>query len=74
MLDPEGGALKSPFVRQPAYSLLQERLERLQTVIANLVPEDKRYGVGLSIGSLEALQAMAASQSDAVTSGRAEHE
>ena len=44
---------------------LEARLERLQRVIAELVPEDERNGVGLSVGSLKALQSMAASQSDA---------
>ena len=44
---------------------LEARLEKLQRVIAELVPEDERNGVGLSVGSLKALQSMAASQSDA---------
>jgi hypothetical protein len=53
---------------------LEAKLERLQVVIAKLVPEDEHNGVGLSVGSLKALQAMIASQSDQAASGGGKHE
>lgn len=68
--DPAGGSLKSPFVRQPAYSLLQERMGKIERVISKLVPENERDNIGLSVGSLKALQRMVASQSDAASKPR----
>lgn len=62
MVDPEADAITSPFVRQPHYADLEARIRRIETVVRKLVPENERENVGLSAGSLRALQSMVASQ------------
>jgi hypothetical protein len=39
MPDPEGGAIKSPFVRQPAYSLLQDRVRELKAALRKIISD-----------------------------------
>ena len=37
MTDPEGGAVKSPFVRQPHYNDLENRIRALEAALRDLV-------------------------------------